>query len=200
MSAALVFNAERHEYTYNGVRVSHVTGALSGLTSYAMIPQAQLETARQKGVAVHKMVELWARDDLDEDTLPEWMRPVLDKWLQFVSESGLQVLAAESRVYHKTYRYAGTLDLLCTMRAYAGAGIIDIKRSFFAGRAIGLQTAAYAAAYNSQQSKEDDLMLWRGALRLHENAPYRFELHENNSDFQNFLVCLNYYRLQETLK
>ena len=189
---SLTFDPERHEYRLDGVVIPHVTGLLAGLYSLDMVPPAVLDQARQRGVAVHKMVELWANNDLDESTLPEWIRPVFDQWLKFVAETDLKVIASERRVYHKSYRYAGTLDLRCTMRAYKGEGIIDIKRSFMAGHAIRLQTAAYAEA--------DGGVSWRGALKLKEGDPYRFEPHEDRRDFSDFLVCLRYHQIKEQMQ
>ncbi len=187
----LTYDDDKHEYRYAGAVVEHVTGALAGLTSYEAIGPERLRIACDKGRAVHKMVELHCKGDLDEDRLPEWLKPVLEEWLRFCSETGFSVVASEERVYHAKYKYAGTLDLRGTMNGQTGVGVVDLKRSFLAGKAIGFQTAAYAEAAGGCK--------WRGALKLNENGRYRFEPHTNKNDFQDFLTCLAYRRLQQRL-
>lgn len=187
----LSFDPVAHRYTYNGLHVPNVTSVLSPLTSYAMVNPEKLETARQKGVAIHKMVELWCKNDLDETTLPEWMRPALDQWKKFVTESGFRIFQSEVRVFHKTYRYAGTLDLVGNIDR--SIVYIDVKRSFLAGASIGYQLAAYAEADGAKHYK-------RFALKLREDGQYRLEPFTDKMDFTNFLTCLNFYRLQEKHK
>lgn len=198
----LTFDEPKHEYRWNGAVVPHVTGVIAPFVNYSMVPRDTLELARQKGQHVHHMVELHAQGKLDEDALPDWMRPILAQWLKFVADTGFIVLATERRVYHPQYQYAGTLDLRGIMRnhaKYRGHGILDIKRSFMAGPITGLQTAAYAEAddLNPNPPGWHERVAWRGALKLNENGPYRFEPFEKKSDFSEFLVCLTYARLQE---
>lgn len=188
----LVFNAERHEYTYGGVLVPNVTRVLAPLTSYSMVNPDVLETARQKGVAVHRLVELWAKDNLDETTLPEWMRPVMAQWLKFAADTGLEVIASEKKVYHPVYKYAGTFDLRVTMRDVKGHGLIDLKRSFLAGDVIGLQLSGYQEAENTDKTQPP--IKWRGALKLREDGPYRYQPFKDCGDFNIFLAALSHYK------
>lgn len=107
----LTFDEATHIYYWDGQRVPNVTSIIGDLIDYSMVPAYTLEIARQKGVAVHKMIELEARGDLDEDSLPTWMRPVLAEWRRFIIETGFVVIASEQRVYHPKLGYAGTYDL-----------------------------------------------------------------------------------------
>lgn len=195
----LTFDEAAHRYFWNGSPVPNVTRALAPLVDYSMVPAETLETARQKGVAVHKMVELHCKGTLDEANLPEWMRPVLAFWKQFVAETGFELIAAEKRVFHPMYRYAGTLDLRCvlTKSKFKGHGIIDVKRSFLTGKTIGFQTAAYAAADDAANERPEKIQ-WRGALRLREDTPYRFKPYEDRNDFNAFLTCLAFHKLKES--
>lgn len=186
----LTYDDAKHEYRFGGVVIEHVTGVLGGLVDYGRIDPDVLQRAADKGRAVHRMVELHAKSDLDEARLPEWLKPVLEEWLRFCSETGFVVAGSEERVYHKKYKYAGTLDLRGTMNGQTGVGVVDIKRSFLAGRAVHLQTAAYAAATDCK---------WRGALKLNENGRYKLEPHTNKNDFQDFLTCLAYQRLKKRM-
>lgn len=186
----LTFDEAKHEYCWNGAVVPHLTGIIGDLTSYDMVNADQLENARQKGTAVHKMIEYWATGV--EMTLPDWMLPVQAQWLKFVADTGIKVIASERRCYHKVYGYACTLDLAVTMRHKPGLGIVEVKRSFMAGKAIGLQTAAQAMAW---EHEGNDKILWRGALKINETSSYRFEEHENKKDWPNFVACLMHYNL-----
>lgn len=195
----LEFDEPSHTYRLAGKIVPNVTRVLGPLTDYSMVKADVLELARQKGVAVHKMVELWANDDLNVDTLPDWMRPALVQWLKFVDDTGLVVLASEKKVFHPLLSYAGTFDLRVTMRSRKGHGIVDIKRSFLAGAAIGLQTSAYAEAENANNKDRASKVQWRGALKLREDGSYRYQPFEDPSDFSIFTTALSHYRTGQIL-
>ena len=188
---AIDYDDSTHTYTVAGRVVPHVTAILSRMTNYSDIPKAKLEIARQKGVAVHRMVELDVAGDLDEDGLPEWLRPVLEQWRKFCTDTGAVVFASERRVYHPTYQYAGTLDLEVEMRGKRA--IVDIKRSLLAGRVIGMQLAAYELASRPPGKQPAR----RFALRLHENGPYRLEPFADSRDYNDFVVCLAYHKLKQ---
>jgi len=195
----LSFDEAKHEYRWNDAVVPHVTGVIAPLVDYSMVKPSVLELARQKGKHVHRMVELWATDNLKVDELPEWMRPVLAEWLKFVNETGFVVVKSEWKLYHPFYKYAGTPDIRGYMRhhpKFKGHGILDLKRSFMAGAVIGLQTAAYEEAENAA-NPGGERITWRGALKLHENGPMRFMPLENKNDFSEFIVCLTYRRIRE---
>ncbi len=195
----LHFDEATHTYTIGTRVIPNVTRVLSGLVDYSKIPPDTLELARQRGVAVHKMVELDAKGILDEPSLPEWMKPVLARWRQFVADTGFRGMASEHRVHHRQYGYAGTLDLA----GFFGDQMvfIDIKRSLLAGPVIGMQLAAYQEAFESQCGDVESSLqagsAKRYALRLNENGPYRLEPYPRKSDFTDFLTCLAYYRLKE---
>lgn len=194
----LAFDEASHTYTADGVVVPSVTQVLAPLNGYGHIPPGVLETARQRGVAVHRMVELDCKGDLDEEGLPEWMLPALVNWRKFVAESGFEMLQSEYRVFNKSYGYAGTLDLFGTMRdgksAWRTEAFIDIKRSFLAGPLIGVQLAGYKDAYLAQEGIGRNAK--RFALKLTETGPYRLEPFTDKSDFHTFISLLNIHQFK----
>lgn len=194
----LIFTAEPHGYTLGGVPVPHVTGVLNVLTDYGMVAPDVLKIAQEKGKAVHKTIELLASGDLDEDALPAWLRPVLEQWRKFVDDTGLEIVASEKKVYHPIYRYAGTFDLRVTMRGQKGHGLIDLKRSFLAGDVIGLQLIAYLEAENCDKTQPP--VRWRGALKLREDGPYRYQPFDDPNDFNVFLAALKHHSTGQILK
>ena len=192
----LTFEEAPHLYYWAGKPVPGVTGILAPLIDLSMIPAGALEIARQKGVAVHKMIELDCHDDLNEDTLPKWMLPALAKWRTFRQDSGFTVIRSEYRVYHPVFRFAGTLDLFGEMKHSAEFVFIDAKRSFFAGEVTGIQLAAYREAYCEQEKAP-----WRKAkrfgLRLNENNPMRLQEYTDPAQWGEFVALLTAKRVKE---
>lgn len=195
----LTFDPAAHEYRWEGAVVPHVTGIIAPLTNYDRIPRDALERARQQGQAVHKMVELHMENDLDEAKLPAWMTGHYAALLRFIDETGFTCWASERYVFHERLGYAGTLDLaglLPKVRTSKKAAIIDVKRSFYAGPAIGLQTAGYADAWNTEAPAASKVHE-RYALRLDANGTYRLEPFEDRDDHAAFLACLQQLRWKE---
>jgi L-ascorbate metabolism protein UlaG (beta-lactamase superfamily) len=186
---SLTFREDIHEYRYGGVVVPSVTQILKPLVDYSHVPADALEKARQEGVAIHKTVELECKGDLDEDALPDWLRPYLSAWRKFVLEAGFVLEASEERVYHPGHHYAGTLDLRGATRNHKQA-VIDIKRSFAAGPAIGVQTAAYANAIGWQKAA-------RFGLQLRADGTYRLREFNDPTDRTVFLALLTVHRYRE---
>lgn len=203
MIDGLTFEATEHRYLYQGKPVINVTRALDELVDYSMVAPSALETARQKGTAVHKMVELYARDDLDEASLPDWMRPALEAWKKFQEQTGFRIIESEFRVFHPSYQYAGTGDLYGEMVHAGEFAHVDLKRSLMAGSIIGLQLAGYKDAYREMitdiEKRRDARNAKRYALRLSEKGPPRLQEYADPRDLTDFLTCLNYRRLQEKL-
>lgn len=195
----LTFDPGPHVYRWHGKPVPNVTRVLNLVTDYSRIPPGILKHAQDEGIAIHKTVELYAKNDLDEESLPEWLVPRLAAFKKFLAETGFVIEASEQRVYHERYGYAGQLDFVGMMQSPEGRkvrtvpAIVDVKRSFLAGRAIGLQTAAYDSALPSTRKR------LRFALQLCADGTYRFEPFTDPSDLPNFLACLSVWRLREQM-
>lgn len=193
----LTFDEPTHTYRWKGAVVAHVTGVLAPLIDYSMIPAEMLELARQKGQAVHKMVELDCGNDLNVDDLPEWLIGPLSKWRTFQRDTGFRVIASEYRVYHGGVRVAGTLDLYGEMVQAGKFAFIDLKRSFYAGRAIGIQLAAYREMYATQERDAMAAKAERYALKLNEREPMRLERYTEEGQWYEFLALLAAQRIKE---
>lgn len=200
----LAFDRERHEYHWQGSRVPSVTQALAIINDYSKVDPVVLEKARQEGEDMHTLAELHFKDDLDEATLPAWLVPRLAALRRFVDETGFEPLAVESRMYHPTYQYAGTADLIGRLPRFRVGRItkpiiacIDLKRSFYAARSLGLQTAGYAAMWNTANPRLP--VVRRFGLRLLATGTYDLFACDRKDDFANFLACLNVTRLKESI-
>lgn len=190
----LTFDEAEHRYWWDGKPVPNVTGILAPESPYKDMDPAMLDIARQKGQHVHRMIELDVRGTLDESTLPDWMRPALVEWRRFVSDTRFVMNASELRVFHPTFRYAGTLDLMGTFFGHDPV-LIDLKRSFLGGHVIGLQTAAYLEAYHAslpreERSQKREAATKRYALRLREDGRYKLEQFDDPLDRTDFLAAL----------
>lgn len=179
-----------HAYFWDEKPVPGVTSTISPLTDYGMIKKEVLEKARQEGQHIHKMVEL---DCLGQQMkLPGWMHPYFAAWQKFKVEVGFELWESEQLLYHKLYRYAGQFDLagrLLKFPKVTGGALLDVKRSFFAGPAIGVQLAAYEAARNSERPKERQTRA-RFGLQLRPDGTYRLNEYTDEGDFAVFLACL----------
>jgi len=197
----LTFDQAAHQYFWNGARVPNVTSILAPLTDYSRIPPDVLERARQQGIAIHRMVELDCKNDLD--SVPEWMKGHHEAWCKFKDDTGFECWFSESKVYHEKMGYAGTPDLgglltklKTTKPKLSAPALIDVKRSFYAGPVIGLQLAAYEMARNSTVLKDLRTEL-RFALRLDADGKYRLEPFVDRNDFAVFTAQLATYRWKE---
>lgn len=192
----LTFDEATHTYRWNGDVVPNVTRVIAPLTDYSRIPPDTLARAQAEGIAVHKMVELHCRGTLKE--VPDWMRGHLAAWEKFLAESGMDVWLSEHRVYHPAMRYAGTLDLygeVKKLKAFTGPALLDVKRSFYGGPAIGLQTAAYDTALATD--KAITRARHRAALQLRPDGTYRLKKFDDKMDHAVFAAMLTTQRWKE---
>jgi hypothetical protein len=180
------FDPLTHTYYVNNVKVPHVTKIIAPLSDFSMIPAHTLERARQEGIDIHRTIELEAKNNLDEESLPEWLRPKLAAYRRFVADVGFEVVSSERRVYHTQFGYAGTLDLIGTFR-HSTLVCLDIKRSLYGGRSTGLQTAAYAMAWEDEM--DNKTIDKRFALVLNDGT-YKLTEFSDPRDRSVFLAAL----------
>ena len=189
---SLTFTEENHEYCWNGKPVVSVTQVLKPLTKL-WTNGADLERARQEGRAIHRMVELECKGELDRESLPEWLQPIYAEWLKFVAMTGFELRLSEKPLYHRTYAYAGTPDLDGILTKVKGKpfAVIDVKRT------LGSKTNVFqTAAYEKLLSQDDGIHRRRVGLQLN---PPRFPEYENPNDWADFLTCLSWHRLQQRM-
>lgn len=147
MTGVFTFDSALHCYTLDGVVVPSVTTVLKGvgIPDLSFVDPDVLAAAARFGTAAHLACELDDRGELDEESLDENLRPLLNQWreLQKPFLDTCETDLCEQQLYSPKYRFAGTLD-----RAYISNGgktltIVDIKTGARTPSA-GPQTAAYA--------------------------------------------------------
>ena len=186
----LAFNEEDHTYWDGDTRYPSVTEILQ---EEGMIDTRWFdEWSRTRGTYVHKAVELYNNGELLEADLDEHLIPYLDAWRRFKENSDIVILNSEMVVHSEIFRYAGTLDIECTINGHKA--IIDLKSGIVAP-ATALQLAGYTMAYhaNYYSVKRYGLSLKDGKATI---VPF-----ENFSDFSMWqaIIDIYYYKLNNNL-
>ncbi len=184
----LIFEESEHVYTYDGEVIPSVTQVINPLYDLSNIPKDILEYKSTLGTAVHLATELFDNNDLDESSLSPALIPYVNAWIKFITDTDVEILSIENRVFHPLYKYAGTLDrgvILNNKRA-----IIDIKCVAQLGPHVGVQLAGYLEAKNKELTKAKHYT-HRYAVQLKPDGTYRLEPYTNKSDFSVFVGCLN---------
>lgn len=183
--SVVVFKAEDHSYTLEGVRLPSVTQILARCYDFARVDPVVLAAKAELGTAVHVACELDDANDLVESSVHPRVRPYLDGYRLFKQQKRPNVIATEQIVHHRLFGYAGKFDLLAD---FDGARwLIDWKTPLTISPAVALQTAAY------QQALDPSLLPGtftrkRAALQLTDDG--RFKLHEfaDPNDWPTFVA------------
>lgn len=183
----LAFDAEKHEYTWDGRVVPGVTRVLDQVQDFSMVAAEVLERKRQIGKALHEAIDLG--DELDPDTLDELVVPYYGAWRKFMDETGFKPLCSEQRIYSNRYGYAGTLDTIGKLNHRST--LIDYKSAWDLHPATGPQTAAYLNG--AAEMEICDRSLPRYALQLRRDGTYRLEPLTDPNDLAVFLAMLSIF-------
>jgi len=189
--ARLAFNPIAHVYTLDGTPVPSVTQALKIVENFDSVPRAILENARDRGEQLHRAINLYNRDELDYDSLDDETRAGVHAWDRFINESGAVVIASEQPVYHETYRYAGTPDVVIEWNGRIA--IPDVKSTYAVPRTVGAQTAAYAEAWKKEHRVKS---VDRYCIHIKDGA-YTTHKRTDSADWSLFLSCLNVTHFME---
>lgn len=189
----LEFDEAKHEYTYDGLVVPNVTRVLDLLGMYAAIPEEVLDWKSQIGTAVHAATALFDASDLDEASIDPHIVGYINAWGRFRREANAKMLLIETRVYHPTHRYAGTVDRVMSIPG-RGVALGEIKCTAQAHAIHKLQTAAYTAAIQAGLSGVLKKQPRRFCIYLRPNGEYRLVEHEDyRGDLATFCGMLQVY-------
>lgn len=175
---------ETHIYTNKrGVVVPSVTQIINAAFPYED-KSGNGEYYRDRGRAVHLAIHYIEKGTLDPASVAKDIWPYISGYFKFKKQFKHKILASEERVYHKKYRYCGTLD-----RRTKGA-IWDYKTGIM--RYVdAVQLTAYAAArVTSAHSKIYSVYLGKHAYKIHEHK-------RDKSLFSVFLACLQIYQVKK---
>ena len=189
-----VFNEEIHRYTLDGVVLPSVTQILKPLYDFSAVNPDVLARAAAFGTAVHKTVELYLHDDLNEADLDENLRGPLNAFKQWCSDKpslASGIVNIEKPGYHAKLKYAGTPDL-------EGDFVADLKSRKCNPFVDALQLLMYD--HMTGNGKRFHLV-----IELKQDGTYVQTMlnHTDKERKQNWLRCrylLDYYNMGEELK
>lgn len=190
----LTFDADKHEYRWNGSSVPSVTQVLEdvGVVDYSFIPHENREVALHRGSMVHLACQLYDERDLVESSIDPAIVPYLEAWKKFLSETGaiIETDEIERRFYNERWGYAGTRD----RRVKIGGlrKVLDIKTNQ-APNWVRMQLAAYCEFERFPGITD------RMAVELHGDKTYRvvnISAKQHTQDFNDFCCCLRTYQLK----
>lgn len=184
----LEFEPIFHEYRIDGRIAPSVSQVLAPLEDFESVPRETLESARIFGQHVHEACALLVRDELDWASLDPALVPYLMGARRFLEESGITIIASETRVVCPKLRVAGTLDILGHWRNTEC--VIDWKATAAIPRSVGPQTSAYEQLYRSMRGGAKRR---RYCVQLRDND-YRVVPLTDPADWNIFLSCLNLWR------
>lgn len=194
----LTFDPATHSFTLDGLPIPNVTGVLAPLVDHDTSYYMYLESARRRGIAVHEATErydrlrgalksAWRPDD---NSMAEVVAPYLAAWQKFLDDTGFEVHSIEELVASKRHRYAGILDRLGVLNGRRA--VIDIKTTAAIKPVMGIQLAAYQAAYNEGRLKAEQYPQ-RFVCQLRKDGNYRLEEFRDRADMTVFLALLTLY-------
>lgn len=141
------FDEEQHVYTLDGLEIPGATRVLRDLgmaRSWKGVPGSTVR--RDEGTRVHEICEMDDAEILDEDTVPDDLRPGLDYWRSWKDVTGFTPVLNEQSVYHPEFLVAGKYDVLGTIKDSDGEvewWLLDWKWSKGLGWEVCLQLSMY---------------------------------------------------------
>jgi hypothetical protein len=189
---ALEFDADAHIYRLDGKRLPSVTQIIGAVIPRKFNPG---EWYLQRGRAIHQAIHLLSNDSLDWESVDERIKPRLQAFQKFCTETGLWPDDSEISLCSHALRFAGTIDAMMLNEIGACSTLVDFKSSI--EPAVILQLGGYS-------------ILWRDAgrpapkrscaIELREDGQYRchwFTGPQINRAEQQFKAVLTTYNFMQ---
>lgn len=209
-AADITFDAAGHTYRRaDGVEVPSVTEILRATgvsTDFTELRETigrrraeGVDLKRDIGKALHADAHAYDDNDLDWSTVDERVKPYLEAWAVFRSNTGAEPLTRERIVYHAGLEYVGTLDGIFRLPGVRLLGaarkvLIDIKTGDPEDSGCQFQTAGYVEAYECGAMSRIDR--WGVQLVPDRRVPYLIEPYTDWRDFQKFQAFVTTYQHQ----
>ena len=193
----LQFDERKHIYSIDGVFIPSVTTIMRPLSNelYRGIDEAVLSRAAERGSAVHTAIENLMTYGIED--IPMEYEGYLKAFKSWRDEYKPEVHALETRVHHKAFHYAGTVDMVCTIGGKTT--IVDYKTSAQVNSCLtGVQLEAYSRAYASNFFNAEA----KAILHLKRNGSYDFIEYGrlDNDSWSVFAACLTIYNHMQRVK
>lgn len=143
LPCGFAFDAAEHRYTLDGRGLRGVTSAIRAAGHCGDAVSFYTEAARERGTAVHRMLQLEQDGELDETTVDERIAGYLSAWRAWKNAVRYLPLLTEQAIYCAEPEYAGTLDSAGILNG--ALVVVDIKTGSYPAWAR-LQLTAYMHA------------------------------------------------------
>lgn len=204
-----------HRYTFNGKEVPATTRVLSlARPSMENIPKKAVEIARSRGKAVHKAVELHAKDDLDRRELTREVKLRFDRYMRFLDFYKVEIVKlpvlnyfptffggafAEVPMVHPLWQF-GVMPDLGIVLVEGTLSTVEVKVTSTHSQATALQLASQVNTINYFMEKHGYKVEERYSLRLTSDAKPDVRRYRDSSDWATYLSFLNVYNWRRVNK
>jgi len=144
----LTFEERRHIYRLRGFEIPSVSTIMQPLSEdvYGSINEDVLSKAADRGTAVHNAIDNYVKFGV-EDIPPEHMG-YFQAFLKWYEDYDVKPYETEYRAYHKGLLYAGTLDMMASVKGEDT--LVDFKTTASINEMLWrVQTEAYNKALAS---------------------------------------------------
>jgi hypothetical protein len=184
------FNEKLHEYRVGGVITPSVSQVLKANGLMDNFRHSELKLTI--GTAIHRTLELADKGTLDTTNLDTRLKKCLYLWDNFKKSINIcEIFGVEKKVCFGAL-YAGTIDRVLGL----GNGkkmILDFKSGNPQAWA-GLQTAAYAMAYDPKNYKDYE----RCCAKVHwDNDRIYYKPYKDPTDFNTFMAMATVYHYKK---
>lgn len=184
----ITFDPDTHSYTIDGQSVPSVTQVLADMNF--VDTTWFTEYGRTRGTYVHKLIQFYIEETLDEETIDQALSGYLSAFKRFKDEADIDTdtWTVEKPLASATLRFAGTPDfvgLICGKCA-----VIDLKTSVTASPWERLQTAAYHMLLTEVRTPGRMPVTHRYSLHVSEDGKYKLIEHKDRQDAQVFKAAL----------
>lgn len=171
------FDEAAHAYNMeNGETWPSVTQILADLGFYGDSKAFFTEKSRIRGIYVHRIIQYYLTDELDEATIDETLLPYFSAWKQFAADTGFKPAEIEKPLINEAYKFAGTPDYIGMLNN--SESVIDVKTGALGG-VTGVQLAGYEILAGNP--------LKRYALQLGDTGKYKLTPFTDRADRKIFI-------------
>ena len=152
------------------------------------------------GTFLHKWIESYIKGENPGTPVNPGLQESVAKFLGWVEKHKVKFLLSEQMIYSKKFKYAGTLDFVCTIddKLYLG----DTKTSSGIYPEMLVQTSAYR--YARQEEFPEEKYAGQLILRIGKDGSFEFAVMRDEmvyqTMFKGFLSAMHLSKVMEDLK
>ena len=190
------YDPVNHIHRISGQKVPGITGVISPLHDFSAVPKHIMEAACSYGSAVHKTIELFCTDSLDDSGLDPTLLITLDgfkSWLK-CQKLNRQDFIVEVPMGDATLMYGGIPDIILDGRL-----IVEIKTRKVNHLTDSIQTAAQEALWKKnggERVKEYE----RRVLELKQDGSYIYTKVNDKQAWSRFRLLLDHYHQNKIIQ